>query len=125
MDSLLDYNAAVSRRQFFRKNGTGLGIAALSSLLPNAASGLSNTSLPDTVKALAPKAKRVIYLSMLGAPSQLDLFDYKPGLKGKFAHDIKDFLKEQGQRLTGMTAGQSKFPVAPSVFKFDQHGSNG
>ena len=125
MDSLHDYNAAVSRRQFFRKNGTGLGVAALSSLLPNALSGLSNPSLSHDVQKMAPKAKRVIYLSMLGAPSQLDTFDYKPGLKAQFGNNIKDFLKEQGQRLTGMTSGQAKFPVAPSAFKFDQHGSSG
>ena len=125
MNSIADYNAAVSRRQFFRHNGTGLGVAALSSLLPQALSGLANPSMPHDVEKMAPKAKRVIYLSMLGAPSQLDMFDYKPELQKKFSHDIKDFLEEQGQRLTGMTAGQAKFPVAPSIFKFKQHGQSG
>ncbi len=75
MDNILDFNAAVSRRQFFRRNGTGLGAAALASLLPSAASGLSNSKVPEHLQKLAPKAKRVIYLSMLGAPSQLDTFD--------------------------------------------------
>jgi len=125
MNSLADYNAAISRRQFFRKNGTGLGMASLASLLPGSLSGLSNSALPAELQKVAPKAKRVIYLSMLGAPSQLDLFDYKPDLKAHFAEDLGPYLKEQGQRLTGMTSGQAKFPLAPSIFKFKQHGKSG
>ncbi|MEJ6643214.1 MAG: DUF1501 domain-containing protein, partial [Akkermansiaceae bacterium] len=125
MNSLADYNAAISRRQFFRKNGTGLGMASLASLLPSSLNALSNTAIPSELQKIAPKAKRVVYLSMLGAPSQLDLFDYKPKLKDRFAEDLGPYLKEQGQRLTGMTSGQAKFPLAPSIFKFKQHGKSG
>ena len=121
------HNTAYSRRQFFRKSGTGLGMAALASLLGqrgvSAAEGLAGlgASLPQ----IAPKAKRVIYISLIGAPSQLDLFDYKPDLKKRFKEDLKTWLKGQGERLTGMTSGQGAFPLAPSIFKFQQHGQSG
>jgi len=125
MKTIADFNAAVSRRQFFRENGIGLGAASLATLLPGSLSGFSNSAVPAEFKKVAPKAKRVIYLSMLGAPSQLDLFDYKPKLQDRFAEDLGGYLKEQGQRLTGMTSGQAKFPLAPSLFKFKQHGKSG
>jgi hypothetical protein len=72
----------------------------------------------------APKAKRIIWLTQAGAPSQLDLFDYKPGLASQFDKDLPESIRN-GQRLTGMTAGQKRFPIAPSVFKFQQHGQSG
>jgi hypothetical protein len=72
-----------------------------------------------------PKAKRAIYISLIGAPSQIDLFDYKPELSKRFKEDLNDWLKEQGERLTGMTSGQAAFPLAPSIFKFAQHGQSG
>ena len=72
----------------------------------------------------APKAKRIIWLTQAGAPSQLDLFDYKPGLVEQFDKDLPESVRN-GQRLTGMTAGQKRFPIAPSVFKFQQHGQSG
>jgi uncharacterized protein (DUF1501 family) len=127
MTPLESHNAAYSRRQFFRKSGTGLGMAALASLLGqrgiSAAESLAgiNGMLPQ----IAPKAKRVIYISLIGAPSQLDLFDYKPDLKKRFKEDLNTWLKEQGQRLTGMTSGQASFPLAPSIFNFRQHGQSG
>lgn len=124
MLSISDYNAAINRRQFFRKNGTGLGVAALSSLLGKAGLG-SDAGLPKSVSHFAPRAKRAIYISLIGAPSQLDTFDYKPELKKRFKEDLKDYLAKQGERLTGMTSGQAKFPLAPSIFKFDQHGQSG
>jgi hypothetical protein len=69
------------------------------------------------------KAKAVIYLHMNGGPSQLDLWDYKPNLKEQFNKDLpKSFL---GERITTMTSGQGKFPVAPSKFAFAQHGQSG
>src|SRR5204863_7196324 len=74
---------------------------------------------------LPAKAKRAIYISLIGAPSQLDTFDYKPALKDRFKEDLKDWLKQQGERLTGMTAKQETFPLAPSIFKFQQHGKCG
>ena len=72
----------------------------------------------------APKAKRVIYLFQNGAPSQLDLFDYKPMLNKMHGEDLPESIRG-GQRLTGMTANQAKFPLAGSVFNFAQHGKSG
>src|SRR6266478_4847615 len=124
---LSQYNAALTRRQFFRKTATGLGVAALSSLLGPRAFGASEQGekIARDLWQIAPRAKRAIYISLIGAPSQVDLFDYKPGLKPRFKQDLKDWLKQQGERLTGMTAGQDKFPLAPSIFKFEQHGKSG
>src|SRR3954468_20201521 len=122
-----DYNAALTRRQFFRRTATGLGVAALSSLLGRRAFGVSaqGEKIASEFCRIAPKAKRAIYISLIGAPSQVDLFDYKPGLRARFKEDLKDWLKQQGERLTGMTAGQDKFPLAPTIFKFGQHGKTG
>ena len=124
---IADLNAALTRRQFFRKTTTGLGMAALASLLGPRAFGVSGPGekIANNLWQLAPKAKRAIYISLIGAPSQVDLFDYKPGLQTRFKEDLKDWLKLQGERLTGMTAGQDKFPLAPSMFKFEQHGKCG
>jgi uncharacterized protein (DUF1501 family) len=119
---LHDYNAAVSRRQFFRRTTTGLGVVALGSLLGRSqAATLAEAALPH----VAPKAKRAIYISLIGAPSQIDTFDYKPELQKRFKEDLKDYLAKQGERLTGMTSGQAAFPLAPSTFKFAQHGKCG
>jgi len=118
-----------SRRQFFGNAARGLGLAALAGLLDKgqllgevlkAPSGASLSGLPH----FAPKAKRAIYLHMVGAPPQMDLFDYKPGLKDWFDKDLPDSIR-RGQRLTTMTSGQTRFPIAPSVFKFQQHGQSG
>jgi hypothetical protein len=126
------YDQAVlteTRRQFFGRAARGLGITALASMMgenlladvmskPEAVGGLPG--LPH----FAPKAKRAIYLHMVGAPPQMDLFDYKPGLKDWFDKDLPDSVRK-GQRLTTMTSGQSRFPIAPSVFNFQQHGRGG
>jgi hypothetical protein len=124
---LQDVNSLLTRRQFFRRGATGLGVAALTSLLGPRAFGAVDESaaMAEKVWRIAPKAKRAIYISLIGAPSQLDTFDYKPGLTARFKEDLKDWLKGQGERLTGMTAGQDKFPLAPSVFKFAQYGPGG
>ena len=124
------YNAAITRRQFFRRSGTGLGVAALTSLMgqrslaASSAAATLQTAMTEPWK-IAPKAKRAIYVSLIGAPSQLDLFDYKPDLEKRFKEDLKDWLAGQGERLTGMTARQVAFPVAPTRFKFSQHGQGG
>src|SRR5277367_6412312 len=125
--ALHDLNATLSRRHFFRKTAPGLGVAALSSLLGPRVFGAEDDGegLADSVWRIAPKAKRAIYISLIGAPSQLDTFDYKPALRARFKEDLKDWLKGQGERLTGMTAGQQTFPLAPSVFKFAQYGPGG
>ena len=127
MNDLFDLNGIVNRRQFFRKNVTGLGAAALASLLPEELLGASDHGVVGGMQAphFAPKAKRVIYMSMIGAPSQLETFDYKPELEKRYKEDISDFLKKSGVRLTTMTSGQKGFPVAPSRFKFNQHGESG
>jgi hypothetical protein len=71
-----------------------------------------------------PKAKRIIYLFQSGAPSQMELFDYKPRLVEFRGTELPDSIR-MGQRLTGMTSTQSTFPVAPSLFQFAQHGNSG
>ncbi|WP_309489207.1 DUF1501 domain-containing protein [Oceaniferula flava] len=117
------HNNALTRRQFFRKHAMGLGAAALGSMLPQELMGAIGKA---TGKAqFTPAAKRVIYISLIGAQSQLETFDYKPNLQKEFKKDIKSFLEDSGQRLTGMTAGQTKFPVAPAFTSFKQHGESG
>ena len=110
-----------TRRQLFGRAATGIGAIALGSLMaPRAFASKGLPHLPN----FAPKAKRVIYLHQSGAPSQMDLFDPKPGLTKLFGQDLPDSIRN-GQRLTGMTSNQKTFPVAPSVYKFAQHGNGG
>jgi hypothetical protein len=111
---------ACTRRQFFSKTSTGIGAAALASLLPKDALALGLPGFPN----FPPKAKRVIYLHQSGAPSQIDLFDYKPKLDKLHGSELPNSVRN-GQRITGMTAGQSSFPVAKSLFKFSQYGQTG
>ncbi len=113
-----------SRRQFLMRSSSGMGGLALASLLSEEglAAGENRGALPGL--HFAPKAKRVIYLFQSGGPSQLDLFDPKPGLEGEFDKELPDSVR-MGQRITTMTSGQKRFPVAPSMFKFRQHGSSG
>ena len=126
-DPITQAAAHLTRRHFFGRTATGIGAAGLASLLSNdlsAASGTASESDPLGLSHFAPKAKRVIYLFQSGAPSQLDLFDHKPGLQSHFDEDLPDSIR-QGQRLTGMTSGQKRFPVAPTKFKFARHGQSG
>jgi len=106
-----------TRRYFFGRAATGLGIAALTDLLQ------ADQGLPG-VPHFAPKAKRVIYLFQSGGPSQMELFDYKPRLKDLAKTELPDSIRG-GQRLTGMTSTQTSFPVAPSLFQFQQQGNSG
>jgi hypothetical protein len=127
-----DYRTLETRRQFFARGKNALGYAALSTLLgrqfaslgaePAAAGGLTPNAhgLPH----FAPKAKRVIYLHMVGGPSQMDLWDYKPGMGEWYDKDLPESVRN-GQRLTTMTSGQSRFPIAPSKYKFSQAGKSG
>ena len=110
---------AINRRAFIQRASTGVGAAALGTLLGQAA----HAALPGFPN-FAPKAKRIIYLFQSGAPSQMDLFDPKPDMKARHGEDLPESIRK-GQRLTTMTSGQSKFPVAPSIFKFAQHGQGG
>jgi hypothetical protein len=110
------------RRQFLARSGHGLGVAALGSLLARSSVG----SAPERpgFASVVPRAKRIISLFQSGAPSQLDLFDPKPAIADRFGQDLPASIR-MGQRLTTMTSGQQTFPVAPSIFRFAQHGSSG
>lgn len=105
-----------------RRCFSGIGLAALSSLFAAEEKSEVHPKLPG-LPHIAPKAKNVILLYQHGAPSQLDLFDWKPGLAARRGENLPDSIR-QGQRLTGMTAFQEKFPTAPTVFKFAQHGQS-
>ncbi|MEM1296551.1 MAG: DUF1501 domain-containing protein [Verrucomicrobiota bacterium] len=113
MNPLTDYKTLETRRQFFGHGARGLGMAALGSLLGQ-----------NALSEVFPKAKRAIYLFMSGAPSQLDLWDHKPEMQKWFDKDLPDSIR-QGQRLTGMTSKQNRFPVAPTIYDFKQHGNSG
>lgn len=113
----------ITRRQFLGRTSHGIGSAALASLLAPSLS-TSPVTANSNFKALAPKAKRVIWLTQAGAPSQLDLFDYKPNLARQFDKDLPESVRGM-QRLTGMTSGQKRLPIAPSTYKFRQHGESG
>ncbi len=106
-----------SRRHFFEKGTHGLGSAALASLL-------TQTTVGESSPGLKPKAKRVIYLFQSGGPSQIDLFDHKPQLAKFHGKDVPESIFN-GQRKTGMTAGQTAFPVARSTFNFKEAGQSG
>ncbi len=106
----------MTRRALFGKAATGVGVGALANLLD--AEGLPG--MPH----FEPKAKRVIYLFQSGGPSQMDLFDYKPRLNDFAGKELPESIRN-GQRLTGMSASQSTFPVVPSKFKFKQYGPGG
>jgi hypothetical protein len=113
---------ALSRRTFLKGTAGGIGLAALGSLLgPSAFAGKPEAAGFPNFK---PKAKKIIYLFQSGAPSQMDLFDPKPGMAKFRAQDLPASIR-QGQRLTTMTSGQKSFPVAPSIFQFKQHGQAG
>ncbi len=113
-----------TRRHFFGRTALGLGTAALTTLTGQRAGAASATGgLPD-LPHFAPKAKRAIYLFMNGGPSQMDLFDYKPAMGKLFDKDLPESIR-MGQRLTTMTSGQTRFPIAPSRYKFAQHGKSG
>ena len=129
MDPRLEHDLVVNRRHFFASTAVGIGTTALASLLSDELRGApgvgyaSNGGLPG-LPHFKPKAKRVICLFQSGAPSQMDLFDYKPKLRELRATELPDSVR-QGQRLTGMTSKQESFPIVPTIFKFDQHGNSG
>src|SRR6266566_587172 len=131
-DSLTaQFSAAMTRRQFFRRSSAGIaiGIPALATLLGDDGFATDSATDPKTgglagLPHFPPKAKRVIFLHQSGAPSQMELFDYKPDLVKLQGTELPDSVR-QGQRITGMTSGQSSFPVAPSIFKFSQVGKSG
>src|SRR6476661_3033638 len=130
-----EWSVCESRRQFLGRFGKVLGWASLATLFGEANSrhlafasganlqaGLGENSLG--LPHFAPKAKRAIYLFMSGAPPQVDLFDYKPNLAQQFDKDMPASVRGN-QQLTGMTAGQARFPVAPAHWPFNQQGKTG
>jgi uncharacterized protein (DUF1501 family) len=123
LDPLQERELMLTRRRFFglsaRSLGAGLGAMALQSILPKSALAATPIHGPH----FRPKAKRVIYMHMEGAPSQLDLFDYKPGLQDYYDKDLPESIRK-GQRLTTMTSGQARFPIAPSIFNFNKYENN-
>jgi hypothetical protein len=121
MSLLHEWNSLETRRRFLGRGSNALGAAALSSLL---GSGLAKAASGSALTTHAPKAKRVIYLHMVGGPSQMDLFDYKPVMKDWYDKDLPESIRK-GQRLTTMTSGQARFPIAPSKYEFAQRGKCG
>jgi len=132
MNPAIEYHEYLTRRRFFEGAGLKVGGVALASLMGRKAFGATAAQAnADAVHPplpgfpnFVPKAKRLIYLHMNGAPSQLDLFDYKPGLQKLFDTDLPESIRK-GQRITTMTSGQARLPVAPSKFAFKQCGKSG
>ena len=128
------FRTAMARRAFLRGSGVGVGAAALSLLESRAFAEAANGPASNTPARVhpplpglphhAPKAKSVIYIHLNGGPSQIDLWDYKPKLADHFDKDIPPSVRGE-QRLTTMTSGQARFPIAPSKFKFEQVGTCG
>jgi hypothetical protein len=129
MDPLREYDLLQTRRQFFSTGvSSAVGWAALTSLL-GGERALGAAAQADASKEPArthhlPKAKHVIYLHMVGGPPQMDLYDYKPKMAEWYDKDLPDSVRK-GQRLTTMTSGQARFPIAPSKYKFTQAGKCG
>ncbi len=117
-------DALMTRRQFFNRSAVGIGTAALTSLLRPSIFAADGSAAALGQPHFAPKAKRVIYLFMHGGPSQLDLFDHKPGLRARHGQELPESVRGT-QRLTGMTSGQKTLPITSSIFDFKQHGRSG
>ena len=133
MDPRTEYLLGMTRRQLLGRGVTAAGTAALTSLLGRGggSSFASAAESPPQRKGgipglphHPPTAKRFIYLFMHGGPAQHDMYDYKPELEKLFDKDLPDSIR-QGQRITTMTSGQKRLPIAPSMFKFAQHGKSG
>ena len=129
MDPIRERQLLLTRRHFFGRMATGIGVAALGSLLNPA---LFEALADETGKSkgllglphFTPKARRVIYLFMAGGPSQMELLDYKPSLEKLHETELPDSIR-MGQRITTMTSGQKSLPVVKSIYKFRQYGKSG
>jgi Protein of unknown function (DUF1501) len=130
MDPSEEYRWLLTRRQLFGRTASGIGTAALASLVCPEAFGAPleghGSGLHGALKALhfPPTAKRVIYLFQSGAPSHLDLFDYKPKLKEHHGEELPASIR-MGQRITGMTSGQKSLSCVAPMFQFSHHGKSG
>ncbi len=120
MNAFENYRQELTRRHFLKSGAHLLGTAALGALTSEALAG-SGMVLPPH---FPPKVKRIIYLHMVGGPPQMDLFDYKPTMKKWYDKDLPESVR-MGQRLTTMTSGQDRFPIAPSKYKFERCGQSG
>ena len=105
-----------TRRSFFQKSAASIGAVALAKLLGDTRLRAAETP--------PPRAKRVIYMFQSGAPSQVDLLDYKPTLEKLHGSELPASVR-MGQRLTGMTSGQKSLPVAKNIWDFKQYGQSG
>lgn len=126
MEEKFKYLLNNNRRHFIKKVGLGVGGLAVASMMDpmNIFGGESTAAMPQmSLPHFAPKAKRVIYLFQSGGPSQFELFDHKPLLNKMRGQDLPESVRN-GQRLTGMTSGQEKFPLVGSNFEFSQHGQS-
>ena len=124
-----EFDLHLTRRQLFGLGAKGIGLAALATLLREEGVAAEQPRDPKTgglvgVPHFPPKVKRVIMLHQSGGPSQIETFDYKPSLEKLHGMELPDSVRK-GQRITGMTSGQSAFPCVKSLFKFDQHGKSG
>src|SRR5262245_19549882 len=127
MHPIFEHDLALTRRQFFGNTGLRLGGLGLAFLAASRSTATDKARVHPPLAGLphfAPKAASVIYLHMNGGPAQMDLWDHKPKLAEHYDKDLPDSIR-RGQRITTMTSGQKRFPVAPSMFKFAQHGQCG
>jgi len=128
MSPFHEHGVHMTRRHFFAQGSHALGWAALASLAgpDRMASGAhaSTGSAPPSLAHFPGKAKHIIYLHMVGGPPQMDLYDYKPVMQEYYDKDLPESIR-MGQRLTTMTSGQKRFPIAPSKYQFAQHGQSG
>ncbi|MEP6755828.1 MAG: DUF1501 domain-containing protein [Chthonomonadales bacterium] len=122
MNPEFEERIGVTRRQFFGKSATGIGVAALASLLQS--EGIASPTPGMLAPHFAPKAKRVVVLWQGGAPSHVDLFDHKPGLMEKNGQQVPDAILSKA-RLSTMTAAYKNHPVLPPIRPFKQYGKNG
>ncbi len=130
MDPRLELDQLLSRRHFFGRTGIRLGGVAMGMLAGQQSTAMASSRAGQVHPSLsslphfAPKAKAIIYLHMNGGPSQIDTWDYKPKLSEHFDKDLPDSIR-QGQRITTMTSGQARLPIAPSKYRFDRYGQCG
>lgn len=124
MNPLFERDLRISRRQLFGKAATGVGAWALNSLLAQDAFGILGQTKTQSGLHFPAKAKRVIVLWQGGAPSQVDLFDYKPNLFDQRLQELPESVRK-GKRLSTMTSGQAHFPILPAIKPFKQYGHSG
>ena len=130
MDIKQEFDKHLTRRQLFGLASKGIGIAALTSLLKmdglafDESARNAKTGGLEGLPHFPPKVKRVIFLHQSGGPSQIDTFDYKPALEKLHGTELPESIRN-GQRITGMTSGQSAFPCVKSIFKFEPRGKSG